>query len=76
MQKWEYLRLDWMGLGGDPYPQNLTFSHREPPWAENYEGWPKGWKETMRRLGDEGWELVVSVDSSTNVFKRPLPESA
>jgi len=74
MQKWEYLRLDWAGLGGDPYPLKLTFSHREPPWAENHEGWPRGWKETMRRLGDEGWELVV-VDGSTNVFKRPLPES-
>ena len=79
MTRWEYARLSSTGAGVD-----VVFTHRE--------AWPRQGADeffaTLRRLGDEGWEMVAALPLAVaekaggyNVepdrwvmFKRPLPE--
>jgi hypothetical protein len=52
MNKWEYARLESTAKG-----VNVVFSHREA-WMEIA---PDAFFDTLRRLGDEGWELVSAM---------------
>lgn len=65
MQKWEYAHLF---IGDGAMPERVRFSHRED-WTGI-----RSDLEVMRRLGDEGWEMVThSFNGSFNDwwFKRP-----
>jgi hypothetical protein len=79
MTRWEYARLSSTGDGVD-----VIFTHRQ--------GWPRQapdlFFDTLRRLGDDGWELVSALPLTISsageafkvepdrwlLFKRPLPE--
>jgi hypothetical protein len=50
--KWEYARLE-----SGPDGVGVVFTHREP-WTGLP---PEAFFDTLRRLGDEGWELVSAV---------------
>ena len=81
MTRWEYARLSSTGEGVD-----VIFTHRQ--------GWPRQapdlFFDTLRRLGDDGWELVSALPLTLSaagetfklepdrwlLFKRPLPEPA
>ncbi len=52
MPKWEYARLESSDVG-----INVVFTHR-PPWTGLP---PEAFFETLRRLGDDGWELVAAI---------------
>jgi hypothetical protein len=52
MNRWEYARLESTAKG-----VNVVFSHREA-WTEIA---PDAFFDTLRRLGDEGWELVSAM---------------
>lgn len=64
MQKWEYA---WLTYPGE-WP--VEFSHHQEQWkpikGEKYSA-------VLKRLGDEGWELV-SGEPGRIWFKRSLPE--
>lgn len=49
MTRWEYARLESRTAG-----VNVVFTH-QPPWTGLS---PDAFFETLRRLGDEGWEVV------------------
>ncbi|MDH7569519.1 MAG: DUF4177 domain-containing protein [Armatimonadota bacterium] len=65
MQRWEYrivFRSEYAGgwfCDGKPAEE---YAHLDDP-------------EVLRRLGEEGWELVA-VEGYTYFFKRPLPPGA
>ena len=70
VQRWEYLKLD----------RTLTLRHK------NYSGsnaWVWSDEIPMNEMGDQGWELVTIVPSSTDgttdnemwLFKRPVEGS-
>ena len=79
MTRWEYARVSSTDAGVD-----VVFTHRE--------AWPRQAPEqffgTLRRLGDEGWELVAALPLSVApagtkfavepdrwlMLKRPLPD--
>lgn len=63
MTKWEYARLESRDSG-----LNVVFSHR-PPWTGLA---PEAFFDTLRRLGDEGWELVAALPLSAEAA--PAPE--
>ena len=71
MQKWEYAQINWEGAGMGKH-RSVEFTH--------HESWTKvGGNELfplLRRLGEEGWELVAHTLDSRNWntwwFKRPL----
>jgi hypothetical protein len=50
--KWEYARLESTATG-----VGVVFTHREP-WTGLP---PESFFDTLRRLGDEGWELVTAI---------------
>src|SRR5581483_5147146 len=52
MPKWEYARLESSDAG-----INVVFTHRQP-WTGLP---PEAFFETLRRLGDDGWELVAAI---------------
>jgi hypothetical protein len=57
MQRWEYAELLWGGRDRGAV-RMVTFTHR----AERWEPLDRGaCLETVRRLGDEGWEMVSAV---------------
>jgi hypothetical protein len=67
MQHWEFAMLTWGG--GET---QVGFTHHES-WR--HQAGEEFW-EIMRRLGDEGWELVSTTqaaggESSLYWFKRP-----
>ena len=80
MTRWEYARLASTGDGVD-----VVFSHRQ--------AWPRQsadlFFDTLRRMGDEGWEVVSAMPLSVTekaggftvepdrwlLFKRPLPDA-
>jgi hypothetical protein len=79
LPRWEYARLESTGTG-----VGVVFTHREP-WPRQA---PETFFDTMRRLGDEGWELVSALPLAATVsgehmrldtdrwlmFKRPYIE--
>ena len=77
MQKWEYAELVWYDSvtsedeedeeDDDEVSGTLSFSHREE--AEEF-GEGAFW-DTMRRLGDEGWELVSTHAHRTRLESGP-----
>ena len=83
MTRWEYARLQSTADGVD-----VVFTHRQA-WPRQG---PDQFFDMLRRMGDDGWEVVtalpLSVSASTNegpykvepdrwlLFKRPLPEPA
>jgi hypothetical protein len=52
MPKWEYARLESTDAG-----INVVFTHRQA-WTGLA---PEAFFETLRRLGDDGWELVAAL---------------
>jgi hypothetical protein len=58
MTKWEYARLESRETG-----VNVVFTHRKP-WVGLS---PDSFFETLRRLGDEGWELVSALPLAAEV---------
>ena len=52
MTKWEYARLESSDQG-----VSVVFSH-QVPWTGLA---PEAFFDTLRRLGDEGWELVTAI---------------
>ncbi|MGI8423278.1 MAG: hypothetical protein ACR2NO_04065 [Chloroflexota bacterium] len=81
MTRWEYARLQSTGEGVD-----VVFTHR-PAWARQG---PELFFDTLRRMGDDGWELVSAMPLAWKhppgdtyvtepdrwlLFKRPLPEA-
>ena len=75
MQKWEYAILIFWGIAG--WTRRVEFTHHDK-WE------PIGKEDllpTLRRLGEEGWELVsaerggsVTITNTEGryIFKRPL----
>ena len=67
MQKWEYAQLEW--LVGPGSRRSVEFTHSKK-WEPLGDGLAMFWA-TLRRLGEEGWEMVHAGGSFW--FKRPLP---
>ena len=79
MTRWEYARLASTADGVD-----VVFTHRQA-WTRQS---PELFFDTLRRMGDEGWEVVSAMPLSIGekaggftvesdrwlLFKRPLPE--
>ncbi len=78
MDKWEYanLRQTWGGIGESGINVRVYFTHRAVlEVGRTFDIMP-----TVKSLADEGWELVSSLDRSSNKpscyelwFKRRLP---
>ncbi len=79
MQCWEYARFIWGGEDSRA-PRRVGFTHADP-WSVGADDY---WV-TLRRLGEEGWELVSTdklpgdsqrpfTESWIMYFKRPVPE--
>jgi hypothetical protein len=80
LTRWEYARLESTGSG-----VGVVFTHREP-WPRQA---PETFFDTMRRLGDEGWEVVSALPLGASIsgehmrldtdrwllFKRPYLEA-
>lgn len=68
MQRWEYATLESRGS----YDIRINFSHG-PSWAKV--GYKEYWT-VLKRLGDEGWEMVCAsgIDASLLHFKRPYSD--
>ncbi len=77
-QKWEYAQLQWSGHSQSPSEGVVTYAQRREDENISDEGlW-----EALRRLGEEGWEMVGFAEQSytgkeanfsrTFMFKRPL----
>ena len=82
MTRWEYARLQSTGAGVE-----VVFTHQQA-WPRQT---PELFFDTLRRMGEDGWELVsalpLSLSASVNdgpyrvepdrwlLFKRPLPEA-
>jgi hypothetical protein len=67
MTKWEYARLQSQETG-----LNVVFTHR-PAWTGLA---PEAFFETLRRLGDEGWELVAAIPLAADAAYEYAPEPA
>jgi hypothetical protein len=83
MARWEYARffvpplLQAHSTSIRPRPARVTFSHQAEPWTAPIEQW----EDLLRRLGDEGWDMVSAPASSVPAsseeqvgifwFKRP-----
>lgn len=69
MQKWEYLRFQFMGNYYDV--NGVEFR------VEETGNRPKLLVELLNQLGKDGWELIsTDVDSEGYLFKRPVEEKA
>jgi hypothetical protein len=67
MTKWEYARLLSQETG-----LNVVFTHR-PAWTGLA---PEAFFETLRRLGDEGWELVAAIPLAAAASYEYAPQPA
>lgn len=67
MTKWEYARLQSLATG-----VNVVFTHR-PAWTGLA---PESFFETLRRLGDEGWELVAAIPLAADASYEYAPQPA
>ncbi len=65
MTRWEYARLKSTNEGVD-----VVFTHRQP-WASQP---PEQFFDTLRRLGDEGWEVVSAMPLAWHQKTAPDPE--
>jgi len=68
MTRWEYARLESSDRG-----IGVIFTHR-PAWTGLA---PEAFFETLRRLGDEGWELVSALPlAAAGTLAAPAAEAA
>ena len=81
MQRWEYARFIWGGEEARD-PRRVGFTYGDPWSVGSDDFWA-----TMRRLGDEGWELISTAkiagsserpytESWIMYFKRPAAEAS
>jgi hypothetical protein len=65
MQKWEYKRVSFSGVGSRTYVAHINGQIPEKPEPEL--------DSYIANLGDQGWELVATAGQygSTLIFKRP-----
>lgn len=66
MARWEYARLESVAEG-----VGVVFSHREP-WPRQS---PEAFFDSLRRLGDDGWELVSALPLAASVKDTQTPET-
>lgn len=66
MARWEYARLESVAEG-----VGVVFSHRQP-WPRQA---PEAFFDTLRRLGDEEWELVAALPLAASVKDAKSPQS-
>lgn len=62
MTKWEYARLESRAAG-----VNVVFTHRKPWGGIGADAF----FDTLRKLGDEGWELVAAMPLSAEIAAQP-----
>ena len=67
MTRWEYARLESTSAG-----VGVVFTHREA-WPRQT---PEEFFNTLRRLGDEGWELVSALPLTATITEKATQEKA
>ncbi|MGH2353091.1 MAG: hypothetical protein ACRDJN_15910 [Chloroflexota bacterium] len=65
MERWEYARLESTATG-----INVVFTHQQP-WSGLA---PEAFFDTLRRLGDEGWELVTALPLAATAHYEADPD--